>query len=147
MQTKGCKFVSPDKGTALDSESSPTKAISIIYRSNVQGTYAENDWYVYQTPVGVSALCRPADQTTAKWSANDGPWLSSAPTWPAGIFDINVDGMECQYKNDNTNPGALWCKGRDGPITCYKDDKLDKKEGKYCDGQRIYQQPYVYCQW
>jgi hypothetical protein len=140
MQTKGCRFVNPDKDT-------DTKAISIIYRSKVEGTYAENDWYVYQTPVGVSALCKPEDQTIAKWSADDGAWLSNVPAWPTGTFDINVDGMECQFKNDNTNPGALWCKGRSDAISCYKDSKLDKKEGKYCHGGRIFQQPYVYCQW
>jgi hypothetical protein len=138
MQTKSCKFVDPDKGT---------KRITIIYRSLVDMTYAENDWYVYQTTGAESALCKPADQTVAKWSAPDGGWLSNVPAWPHGTFDINVDGMECQYKNDNSNAGALWCKGREGPIGCSKDDALDKREGKYCDGSRIYQQPYVNCEW
>ena len=101
---------------------------------------------MYETPVGQSALCKPANETVAKWSAADGAFMSW-PAWPSGTFDINVDGMECQYKNDGTNPGALWCKNQAGPFKCYKDDKLDKKDGKYCDGARIYQQPYVYCQW
>jgi hypothetical protein len=150
MQTKGCRFVDPDKGTALPDDqgaAGDTKAISIIYRSKVDTTWAENDLYVYQTTVSVPALCRPADQTIAKWSADDGVWLSNVPAWPGGIFDINVNGMQCQYENGNTNPGALWCKGRSSPISCYKDPSLDKKECKYRDGKRIYQQPYVYCQW
>lgn len=152
MQTKGCKFVNPDVGTNSNQENADgTKSISIIYRSKVAETYAENDWYLYQTPFGISTLCNPADQTVAKWSADDGTWQLNEPAWPAGTFDItfdiNVDGMEYQYKNDNTNAGALWCKGRSGPIGCYKDPALDKKEGKFCDGANSYQQPYVYCQW
>jgi hypothetical protein len=153
MQTKGCKFVNPDKKIAIaegEEGASHTKSISIIYRSSVDKNWAENDWYVYQTPVDVSALCNPADQTVAKWPADDGPWptvLPSGAPWPAGIFDITVDGMDCQYKNDNTDPGALWCKGRSSAISCWEDPRLDEKEGKFCDGGRIYQQPYVYCTW
>jgi hypothetical protein len=72
------------------------------------GKYSGNDWYVYETPVGVSSLSRPSDQAVTKWSAADGPGPASPDTnWPNGVFDIYVDGMECQYKNDNRNPGAL----------------------------------------
>ncbi|KAH5645502.1 hypothetical protein HBI51_111200 [Parastagonospora nodorum] len=155
LQKKGCTFVDPpvsatdeDDDRQPDSFDGDVSAISIILRTNVRETFADNDWYVYEIPVGVSALCKPEDQTVTKWTAEDGPWPSNGPDWPAGTFDINVDGMECQYKNDGRgNPGSLWCKGQDDPFTCYKDPKLDKREGKFCDGGRIYQQPYVYCQW
>ncbi|KAF2833771.1 hypothetical protein CC86DRAFT_389905 [Ophiobolus disseminans] len=154
LQQKGCKFIDPPVNTKDDEDvkdtidERDTNAISIIYRSAfIRGTFAENDWYVYDTPVGVSALCKPADQTVARWPADDGPGpAATGPNWPNGVFDIAVDGMECQYKNNNQNPGALFCKGRSEPIRCYKDDKLDRREGKYC-ADRIYQQPYVYCQW
>jgi hypothetical protein len=118
------------------------KTISIILRSDVQGTYSYNDWYVYFVPAGTSAICKPADQTVAKWNAPDGGW-PSGPQWANGIHGVNVDGMSCEYKNDNTNAGALWCSGRNGAIPCYKSGT----PGKYCDGGRIYHEPNVYCQW
>jgi hypothetical protein len=112
MQKKGCTFVDPEGGTREEDERTDiipevnTNAISIIYRSFVDGTYSENDWYVYETPVGVSALCRPADETVAKWPAADGAGPASpGPDWPAGIHNVTVDDMDCEYKSDNQDPG------------------------------------------
>ena len=120
-----------------------TRAINIIYRSYTRKSYYENQWFFYETPVGKSAICRPADQTIAKF----GPYIGYAePRWPAGTFPVRPFGMDCEYKNNGQNPGALWCKGRSGPIGCKEEDRLASRNGQWCQSD-VWQLPYVYCEW
>ena len=31
------------------------------------------------------------------------------PPWPGGTYTLNLFGVECDYKNDGTSAGALYC--------------------------------------
>lgn len=65
------------------------------------------------------------------------------PKWPNGVFSVRPFDMECEYKNNNEDAGALWCKERDGPIQCRKEIDMERKACR----DRIYHKAYVYCQW
>ncbi|KAF2274042.1 uncharacterized protein EI97DRAFT_444332 [Westerdykella ornata] len=38
------------------------------------------------------------------------------PPWPGGSFQLKIEGEECEYKNDGTNSGRLFCPKRE--ISC-----------------------------
>ena len=92
-----------------------------------------------------------ADEGNAKiQTLEDEPSKGGVPTWPAGTFDFkDLHGMDCQYKNDGSNAGALWCGGRDGPISCQADNMRWDKDMKHCEenGPQRYHQALVYCEW
>lgn len=155
MKQKQCTFVDPPAdasgtdnpfdGDIFEAPTKPpskpdTKALNIIRRSYTDKSYYENQWFFYMTPVGTSALCRHADTTLAKFPMEGGPLFDLK--WPSGTFKIQPDGMDCEYKNDGTNPGALWCKGR-AVIGC----KLEAKRDTQTCMAHVEQTPYVLCEW
>ncbi|KAF2733896.1 hypothetical protein EJ04DRAFT_564753 [Polyplosphaeria fusca] len=148
---KGCTFTDPPPGTQgtddfddeVEDPPADTNAINIILRQETTETLYPSAWYFYDTPVGESALCKPEDGAIGKFDI-DSIVPGTEPPWPNGIYSIKTGGMNCEYKNNNEDAGALWCEGRDGPIGCKKENDYGK--GKFCS-DRIFQTPYVYCQW
>ena len=49
------------------------------------------------------------------------------PPWPAGIFDMTIEGQGCQYKCAGTNIGRLFCP--DKQVSCSEDSAKSRKEG------------------
>lgn len=51
--------------------------------------------------------------------------LVDDPGWPVEMWgQFDIDNMNCEYKNnEGGNSGALWCKGRNGPIECFEEDE------------------------
>lgn len=121
-------------------EGGTTKAVDIIFRSSTAKSNQENQWFFYETPVGTSARCKPANNTLANFPLPGGP---IEPKWPNGEFPIRPYGMDCTYKNNNENAGALWCKGRKDPIIC----KSEKHRLPELCMKDISQKPYVVCEW
>ncbi|KAF2825179.1 hypothetical protein CC86DRAFT_419014 [Ophiobolus disseminans] len=117
-----------------------TKAVEIILRSSTAKSNQENQWFFYETPAGTSARCKPASSTLAKFPLPNGP---IEPEWPNGEFPIRPYGMNCMYKNNNKNAGALWCKERKDPIICKSEKHL---LSELCM-RDVIQKQYVSCQW
>jgi len=132
----------PDYPPTKTPSTKNTKAINIILRYYNEMSYYENQWFFYETPVGTSAVCRPAANTLAKFPLPNG-FAASDPKWPNGEFPVKPYGMDCTYKNNNENAGALWCKGRNGPIQCKAETNKDPKKCM----EHVYQRPYVFCEW
>jgi hypothetical protein len=74
--------------------------------------------------------------------------IFNAP-WPISTQPLKIDNMECEYKNNGENPGALWCKGRKDAISCYEEHAKKDKQPMYCgngDGE-IARRLMAYCEW
>jgi hypothetical protein len=129
-----------------------TKALSVILQNYIDEITNENTWLFFATDPGVSALCRNEKDAVAKFPAGGGASMIDNPPWPGGTFKVTIDGMKCEYKNDGSNPGALWCDGRDNAISCQVKDSKDKgKKGTKDCGLKIIwsleQHPVVFCEW
>lgn len=62
-----------------------TKALSIILQQTRSEAGVSFDWLFFQTPKGVSALCRTENEAV-KFATESGTDKNSAPPWPAGTF-------------------------------------------------------------
>jgi len=126
-----------------------TKALSIILQNTVDQVGNVNNWLFFATDRGVSALCRKEGTAIANSPAKDGSTLVDNPPWPGGTFKLRVDNMDCEYKNDGGNAGALWCNGK--AISCQEEVARGKGEAgsKACEtGDVLVQQhPVVFCEW
>jgi hypothetical protein len=129
-----------------------TKALSVILQNYIDEISNENTWLFFATDQGVSALCNDDKNAVAKYPTGGGPSMIDNPPWPGGTFEMAIDGMKCQYKNDGSNHGALWCDGKSGAIACQEDSAKNKgKEGTKACGPKIMwsieQHPIVFCEW
>jgi hypothetical protein len=68
------------------------------------------------------------------------------PPSPAGTFQLNVHGEDCEYRNDNTNAGGLFC--GDKKYDCH--DDVNRRGGvgatKECSSE-FYHHPVITCEW
>jgi hypothetical protein len=127
----------------------PTQALSIILQNYIDEISNTNSWLFFFTAVGVSALCKSDKEAVLQSSTADDPAMVDNPPWPGGTFPLKLDGMDCEYKNDGGNPGALWCNGRSDAIPCRMDLLKGVEKGKVCDQGlwTIAQHPVVLCEW
>ena len=91
------------------------KALSIIYQHWVDETGSKiNSWLFVPGDYGVDRVCAAEDQAQKMVSAPGDDDTVVNPPWPGGTFELNsLHGLECEYKNDGTNPGALFCQDWD----------------------------------
>jgi hypothetical protein len=125
-----------------------TKALSIILQNYIDESSNDMTWLFFATDYGASVLCHSDKKALLKTKAARATDIDNPP-WPGGTYQLKLDGMNCEYKNDGTNAGALWCKERNGPITCKADDMRAAKKSKVCDAAlwRIEQHAVVACEW
>lgn len=129
-----------------------TKALSIVMQNYIDEISNENSWLFFGVDVGTSAVCKDEKEAVAKYPAGGDAGTIDNPPWPAGTYAVNVDNMQCEYKNDgNDNAGALWCNGRD-TIVCNREDLMGAGEDgtSQCGPQIIWSvqhHPVVYCEW
>ena len=126
-----------------------TKALSIILQNIITEIDNTNNWLFLLTDQGQSALCSndKNNKPVLTTPAGGDPSMVDNPPWPGGSYPFKIDGMDCEYKNDGQNAGALWCKEKNGQaISCYADEMKDKKEDKTCD-IGVYEHAVVYCEW
>ena len=131
-----------------------TKALSIIYQSYVDELgKLSNTWLFFETNQGVSAVCTSEDKAKAKFPTKGDVRTVDNPPWTGGTYAVKgLDGMDCEYKNDGHDTGALWCEGRD-VISCREDAAKGKgHDGTMdCDPKAIMkihkQHPVVFCEW
>lgn len=123
------------------------KALAIIIRNTITEADNINEWLFYLTNKGTSKVCDKGKPIlTAK--APGGPSVADNPPWPGGTYELmDLDGMKCEYKNDGSSAGALWCDGR-GAIPCSADSlrAVGEKGTKQC-GLGVYDHPVVFCEW
>jgi hypothetical protein len=129
----------------------PTQALSIIIQSLIDtGAGAETNWLFFSTKFGESALCKEDNYAIIKPKISTDTDIDNPP-WPGGSYTLMIDGMDCEYKNDGTNAGALWCKEKNGqPIVCKAEDMRWEKKSKNCvkpGDWRIDQHAVVSCEW
>lgn len=85
------------------------KLLSIVLSNYVDESHYIDAWYFHVTEGGESAVCRPNDQVISSVRAENKPSIENPP-WPGGEFPLKIDEPgDCYYKNDGSNPGALWC--------------------------------------
>jgi hypothetical protein len=132
------------------------KALNVIWESVLED--GEFKLLFFETAKGTSAACRPAtdairsDAHKINDVVNDFKWL-------AGTYALsNLDGVDCDYKNDGNNPGALWCedcndtttpkdkKQKSIKISCQVDVATNNKLCLMKD-KRTWHTPVVFCEW
>jgi hypothetical protein len=108
----------------------------------------ENKWLFFQTPRGVPPGCRAEKDATVKKAGDDKNMIVNTP-WPTITQELKLDGMECSYMNDGKSPGALWCKGRNGPIGCTKERRRNDKAWIQCSygSFAIERREMLFCEW
>ncbi|PVH93470.1 hypothetical protein DM02DRAFT_733103 [Periconia macrospinosa] len=103
------------------------------------------------------------EDLTKKPEGCNGPNYINQVPFPAGIYNVGIDGQNCEYKNDGqNNAGALWCDktfkssctahddkekaNLDGVVTCdnlsHPSDSVNKKPDK-----KVSHRAVVACEW
>jgi hypothetical protein len=96
------------------------RLLSVVLSNYVDESHYMDVWYFHVTKGGESAVCRPNDQAISSVRAMDKLSIENPP-WPGGDFPLKIDGLgDCSYKNDGSNPGALWCGEK--PFSCQADE-------------------------
>jgi hypothetical protein len=153
-----CEFF-VNETTMLDPTPTKTKAISVVLEYWLRPDNEHTmEWVFYANDIGAKAVCDKNGAT--RLSTIEGPLSYDGlpadvqfPKYPAGDFNLVAHDDECEYKNDGTNPGALFC--ANSRYDCYDDpDKSKGEEGRqYCTPTDtptpsiITQNPMVYCEW
>jgi hypothetical protein len=137
------------------------KAISIIMQHLIDPISNEVSWQFFASDYGVSSLCHPYQEAALSVTI-DGPSDTDNPAWPGGTFTLhNLDEVDCDYKNDRSNAGALWCQDRNEAkpengekekkvmISCREEDRRWDHEAKICsEGDlSLAHHPVVICDW
>ncbi|KAH9883147.1 hypothetical protein J1614_000003 [Plenodomus biglobosus] len=125
-----------------------TKALSIIFQNYIDPIGNTNTWLFLETDIGVSKLCTDEKEAIHKVDAGGGPGTVDNPPWPGGSFPLTLDGLgDCEYKNDGTNTGSLWCSGNE--IKCQEDSMKAQSGSETCElgDIAISQHPVVFCEW
>ncbi|PSN67822.1 hypothetical protein BS50DRAFT_665225 [Corynespora cassiicola Philippines] len=128
-------------------EPKPGKSLSIAMVSSVishsGGADVDSTWNFYTTTSGKAVgSCGETDgeKLTPEEGSSDiklPPGVAGNtenPPWPGGSFKLKIEGEECEYKNDGTNPGRLFCPKKE--ISCKEDSMKSKKEGSLKCGSR-----------
>jgi hypothetical protein len=139
---------------AVGDKPSKGMSLSIVLEANVAGAFPshlESRWEFYAIKAGESIgkcgepeveviVADPARDRPAGWENAD----PHKPPWPAGIFELNIEGEACVYRRDGTNPGILFCLKKE--ITCVEDPMKNKKEEgtMMCTSYRLLHK-VVYC--
>ncbi|CAG5154237.1 uncharacterized protein ALTATR162_LOCUS3526 [Alternaria atra] len=131
--------VKPSKGWAL------SIAMVSMVNSYSGSANIRNAWRFFTT--GVKKAVGSCGETDGQELTPSVPMDSRAdprnPPWPAGDFTLIIEGEECHYKCDGTNPGSLFCPDRG--ISCAEDTAKSSVEGmKNCDS-RVSFHAVVYC--
>lgn len=133
----------PSKGNAL------SIAMTTTVNSHSGGATADSSWNFFTTSAGKAVGgCGETDGQrlipTGGSNVNiPGDPDSKNPPWPAGIYDLSIEGKDCQYKCDGTNPGRLFCGDRQ--ISCAEDSLKSKSDGRLTCGSRTSFHAVVYC--
>jgi hypothetical protein len=104
------------------------KVLSIIMQSYIDPILSESSWQFFASDYGVSSLCHESREAVLSVTLDGSPNVNNPP-WPGGGFVLpNLDGMYCDYLNDGSNPGALWCHDRTERskkvmISCREEDR------------------------
>jgi hypothetical protein len=138
-----------------------TNVLNVVYRC---GKINANNrrwrsWTFYTTTQGKSAACNKDPKHMEElgdyqWGITDrgcNDEDAAPPPWPNGDMAIKPYGGDCRYMNNNTNPGALWCKvggewvktancQREADADAWPQKRVECKKGHY-------ELPTVYCEW
>lgn len=134
----------------------PGKSLSIAMVSGVNShagwAVVDSTWNFFTTPVGKAVgscgetegeKLTPEEGSTSVKVPPEVAGNTDNPPWPGGSFKLKIEGEECEYKNDYTNPGRLFCPKRE--ISCVEDGMKSKKEGSLRCGDRVFFHAVVYC--
>jgi hypothetical protein len=139
---------------AVGDKPSKGMSLSIVLEANVAGAFPshlESRWEFYDIKAGESiGKCgEPEGEVIVADPARDRPagWENADPhnpPWPAGIFELHIEGEARVYRCDGTNPGMLFCPKKE--ITCVEDPMKSKKEEgtMMCTSYRLLHN-VVYC--
>jgi hypothetical protein len=145
----------PDSGPS-DDKPPKGKSLSIAMVTQVDshsgGASYNAQWHFFTTSVGHEVSCDSSSDTQVSEISSQGPSDAKANfggdhknlPWPAGVYNLNIEGEDCQYRNDGTNPGRLFCPKRE--ISCTEDSKKSTDQGlPGCSSSRVTFHPAVYC--
>jgi len=139
-----------------DASSGPVagRALSIAMVTQINshsgGASSNNEWHFYSTPVGHAVGCNwqsGSVQEVAPQGPSDTKLPSSIDSnslpWPGGEYKLTIDGADCVYKNDRSNPGRLFCPNRE--IVCEEDSQKSSSEGMLECNSYTFSHAAVYC--
>lgn len=133
----------PSKGKSL------SIAMMSVVNSHSGSASLDSEWGFFTTSVGKAVgSCGETDgeKLVPQGPSNhkiSGNVNLENPQWPAGIFKLKIEGQDCEYKCDGTNPGRLFCPGKQ--ISCTEDTLKSKAEGKLKCGSRGFFHAVAYC--
>ncbi len=131
-----------------------TRALGIVIEapdSYDAESHPETAWLFFTTDYGHTVDCRADTDTVLNFARPEN--LDQPAVYPGGTYDLKLDGKDCQYKNDGTNSGRIFC--GDTQIACY-DDPAHKPgvniNRSNIDGDNYmcgleYRQPMFTCPW
>ncbi|KAF2850303.1 hypothetical protein T440DRAFT_518402 [Plenodomus tracheiphilus IPT5] len=99
------------KNAGANGQSNPTspapktKALSIILQNNIDFISNSFEWKFRLTDYGQSTVCHGDDVFGSGIGGE--PAMIDSPPLPGGSYSFKIDNMDCEYKNDGTNAGAL----------------------------------------
>ncbi|KAF2687475.1 hypothetical protein K458DRAFT_401982 [Lentithecium fluviatile CBS 122367] len=138
-----------DEASKAPTPSAKSKALSVIFQNYGDESNYINLWIFITTDIGVSAMCRNSTEAVSVQKAPNDLNLVKNPPWPGGTFEMTIEGLgDCEYKNDGSNTGALWCSGRG--ISCQEDDLRQSGQAQFCPNLDIWgfsHHPVVFCEW
>jgi hypothetical protein len=77
---------------------------------------------------------------------HNGPVTSFKDAWPGGDWETKAYGKKCNYMNDGTNSGALWCEGQ--KLDCFASPGGEIKDRQVMEcPSGLRQVMFISCQW
>jgi hypothetical protein len=121
----------PSSPTPSPTKSRKNEALSIVFQHMIDPISNDNSWLFFKSAYGKSSVCRPYQEAT-KVIPTEGD--VDNPPWPGGTCSMNnlIDGVECDYLNDGSNPGALFCQNWDAPPPTETEGPLPKNRTIEC---------------
>jgi hypothetical protein len=132
------------------------KSLSIAMLTQVNshsgGASFDAQWHFYTTATGHAVGCDSSADTQVSEISPQGPSDPKSSfegdhknlPWPAGTYELDIEGEKCSYKNDGKGAGRLFCPKRE--IGCSEDSKKSTDQGlPACGSSRVTFHPAVYC--
>lgn len=140
------------------------KALNIVWEAYFDPHNSKNNKFrllFFETTKDESAECQPTSKAVWSGGRKDNDGGDKDLKWLGGTYTLNnLDGVNCEYKNDGNSAGALWCEDRHDTttprdkkqktimISCRSDEaRVDGRKPCLMPDNLTHRTTQVYCEW